>query len=154
MNFGSTIFLDAGAAALVRLMPHFIYAAERHLCGAIARSPPLVSSSMVYLAFARSPVLLLHRSVERALHLEDIVLIEPLDLEYRAWWIGLAAPQLLLNLMNNRSVAVHIGYVHDEAYGIAQCRAFRFGDQLHVQKALADSCLVTLDQRVGFRINS
>src|SRR5437016_11028352 len=41
-----------------------------------------------------------------------------------------------------------------DANAISQARAVRFGYQLHIQKRLPDSRLITLDQRVGLGIDT
>ena len=64
------------------------------------------------------------------------------------------APKLFLDLVHDRTEAIHVRDVDDETRGIAQGRAFGFGDQLHVGEGLADTRLVAHNLQVGFRIDA
>src|SRR5262249_35142014 len=75
---------------------------------------------------------LFHWCVKSAFDLENIVLIEAMDLNDGARRIGSLAPKLLLHLVHQRAKAKHVGHVHDDAHTVAQARALRFGDHLHV----------------------
>jgi len=66
----------------------------------------------------------------------------------------LVAPQFFLHLVHDRPEPEHVSHKNDDANAITEARAFRFGHQLHIQKRLPDSCLITLDQRVGLGVDT
>src|SRR5262249_58967379 len=90
----------------------------------------------------------------RSLDFENVVLVEPMNLHDGARWIGPGTPQFLLDLVGNRTEPKHVGDVDDNPHAIAQCRALRLRDQLHVEKSLTNPGFVALDERIGPRIDS
>src|SRR5215211_5748568 len=118
---------------------------SRSSCGRIVAPPS--KPSLIYVAQdRRAPQghrrLFLGRRVERSFHFAKIVLVEAVDLDDGARRIGPLPPQLLLHFIHERTIPVHVGHIDDQTDGIAQARPFRFGDQLHVEKSLADARLV------------
>src|SRR5262249_2523802 len=96
----------------------------------------------------------LHWRIERALDLDDVVLVQAMDLDDGAGRIGALTPKLSLDLIDDRPEAVHIGRIDDEPHGVAKARALGFRNQLHVQKSLADAGFVALDERIGFGVDA
>src|SRR6201992_4131598 len=71
-----------------------------------------------------------------------------------ARWIGTGTPQLFLDFVHERTEAVHVRDIDDEANRITQRCSFGFGNQLHIEESLTDASLVTLDLQVRFRIDT
>src|SRR6476646_6923258 len=94
------------------------------------------------------------RHIEGAFHLENIVLVKPCYLKNGARRIGAAAPNLLLNLVHERTQAPHVGHEDGQPDAIGKASALRFSDRLHVQERLPDSRFVTVDEGVIRRINA
>src|SRR6516225_8135031 len=103
---------------------------------------------------SRGVGLLLCGRIERPLDFENVVLVEPMHLHDRARRIRPLAPQFFLDLVGKGPESKHVGDVYDDAHAIAQRRALRFGDQLHVEKGLANPGFVALDERIGHRVDS
>ena len=76
------------------------------------------------------------RRIESAFDLDDVVLVEPVDLDDGARRIGPVTPQLLLDLVDQRAMAVHVRHIDDEPHRIGQLGAAALGDQLHVHEGL------------------
>src|ERR1700693_5058302 len=68
--------------------------------------------------------------------------------------IGTGAPQLFLDLVHERTEAIHVRDIDDEANHITQRCSFGFGDQLHIEESLTDASLVALDLQVRFRVDT
>src|ERR1700761_6851605 len=79
------------------------------------------------------------RGIKGPLHLADIVLIEPGNLENRARRVWRAGPELLLDLVHERAYPRHVGHIDRQSNAVGQARALRFRDQLHVQEGRADT---------------
>jgi hypothetical protein len=65
-------------------------------------------------------VRLFHWRIECALHFQDVVLIEPVNLGDGARRIGAFASQFLLGLIGDRPEPVHVGDVDHDPHAIAQ----------------------------------
>src|SRR5262249_23055141 len=96
----------------------------------------------------------LHWRIERALDLDDVVLVQAMDLDDGAGRIGALAPKLGLDLIDDRPEAVHVGSIDDKPHGVAKARALGFRNQLHVQQSLADAGFVALYERIGFGVDA
>src|SRR5882724_5202357 len=92
--------------------------------------------------------------VEGDFNLADIVPIQPMNFDDGARRIGTSAPQLLLDLVHDRTEAIHVRDIDDEADRITQRRSFGFGNHLHIEESLTNASLVTLDLQVRFRIDT
>src|SRR5260370_1144749 len=116
------------------------------------RRPPR-STLFPYTTLFRSPRSARRRK-ESALNFDDVVLIETVHFDDGARRIGPLAPQLGLNFIHERAEAEHVGDVHHKPRSITQCRAFRLGDQLHVQERLPDPRFLALDQCICLGVNA
>src|SRR5215469_9758763 len=67
---------------------------------------------------------LLQRGVEGALHLHDVVLVEPVNLHDCARRIGWLAPQFFLHLVHDWPEPEHVSHINYDANAITQARAF------------------------------
>src|SRR5262245_2571192 len=102
----------------------------------------------------RRPDLPGFRGKKCALDLENVVLVQPADLDDRAWRIRTTSPQRLLDLVHQRPQPAHVGHEDRKTNAVGKACAFRPGDQFHVHERLADARLVTLHELVIRRIDA
>src|SRR4029453_8814965 len=92
--------------------------------------------------------------IEGAFHLEKVVLIERSDLDNSAWRIRAAAPELLLELVDQGPQPTHIGDENGQTDAIRKAGTFGLGNAFHVQKRLPDAGLFALHETVIRRIDA
>ena len=102
----------------------------------------------------RQPVVSGRRRIEGAFDLDDVVLVEPVDLDDGAGRIGPVAPELLLHFVDQGAMAVHVRHIDDEPHRVGQLRAAALGHQLHVHESLTHPRFGTWRELVACRVDA